>query len=238
MKIVVNHLTRMQKGYVCAAGVDLETGRNVRPVLPNAERLSSKSLACEGGVFDMAMEVDLGTVKPVPQAPELEDHIFYPANSILKRKWKAEEFWQLLNRIAKPRLKDIFGQDLCKIGRDSCGVERGRGQASLGCLILKDTPSIDINQRQGKPDQVRMKISDSEFELDLGVTDIRLYQKDHVTPNHVLISKLVNRFAKSKGIILGMGLTRPFATRNGQTPIHWLQINNIHFLEDPVWRME
>jgi hypothetical protein len=33
MQIVINHLTRMQRGFMCVAGVDLATGRHVRPVL-------------------------------------------------------------------------------------------------------------------------------------------------------------------------------------------------------------
>ena len=33
MRIVVNHLTRMQKGFMCVAGIDLDTRLHVRPVL-------------------------------------------------------------------------------------------------------------------------------------------------------------------------------------------------------------
>ena len=33
MKIVVNHLTRMQPGYICVAGLDFQTNAHVRPVL-------------------------------------------------------------------------------------------------------------------------------------------------------------------------------------------------------------
>jgi len=33
MKIVVNHLTRMKKGYICVAGVMSGTTTHVRPVL-------------------------------------------------------------------------------------------------------------------------------------------------------------------------------------------------------------
>jgi hypothetical protein len=33
MRIVVNHLTRMQPGYICVAGMERQGGRHVRPVL-------------------------------------------------------------------------------------------------------------------------------------------------------------------------------------------------------------
>lgn len=53
MKIAVNHLTRMQPGYICVAGIDLETGSHVRPVLPSG-RLSAALLRRNGGPFDIA----------------------------------------------------------------------------------------------------------------------------------------------------------------------------------------
>src|SRR5260370_42124155 len=50
--LVINHLTRMQQGYICVAGVDLETGRHVRPVL--RRRMGTVNLVRNGGLFDMA----------------------------------------------------------------------------------------------------------------------------------------------------------------------------------------
>ena len=44
MKIVVNHLTRMQLGRICVAGVDMATGKHVRPLLRDV-RLSTQRLA-------------------------------------------------------------------------------------------------------------------------------------------------------------------------------------------------
>jgi len=32
MRLLINHLTRMQAGCICAAGIDLQSGLNVRPV--------------------------------------------------------------------------------------------------------------------------------------------------------------------------------------------------------------
>ena len=34
MKIVVSHLTRMQRGTVCVAGLDVDSGQHVRPIPP------------------------------------------------------------------------------------------------------------------------------------------------------------------------------------------------------------
>ena len=72
MKIVVTHLTRMQRGTVCVAGLDVETGRHVRPVQPMGV-LQSRLTTPRGGPFDMATIVDLGVTRPVPSPPEVED---------------------------------------------------------------------------------------------------------------------------------------------------------------------
>jgi hypothetical protein len=81
MKIVVNHLARMQQGYICVAGVDIETFKHIRPVLPST-RLGTNLLVRNGGPFDMAVVVDLGKLTPNPQRPEIEDHIFSSARQV------------------------------------------------------------------------------------------------------------------------------------------------------------
>lgn len=76
MRTIVNHLTRMQPGYICVAGVDVSNGQNVRPVLRG--RLATDLLVSKGGPFDMAALVELGTVKYCGHAPEIEDYYFDP----------------------------------------------------------------------------------------------------------------------------------------------------------------
>ena len=52
MRIVVNHLTRMQPGYICVAGIDVQDNEHIRPVLGRA-RLTVDLLARNGGAFDV-----------------------------------------------------------------------------------------------------------------------------------------------------------------------------------------
>ena len=59
MRIVVNHLTRMQPSYICVAGIDVQDNEHIRPVL-GRERLTVGLLARNGGAFDMGRLVDLG----------------------------------------------------------------------------------------------------------------------------------------------------------------------------------
>jgi hypothetical protein len=36
--------------------------------------------------------------------------------------------------------------------------------------------------------------------------------------------------------ILSLGLTRPWRKQGDTTERHWLQVNNIHLKDDPLWR--
>src|SRR5216683_4502869 len=124
----------MRAGYICVAGVDLESGQHVRPVLSGAKQLSTTLLARNAGPFEMGVIVDLGTVTPVGQKPEVEDHLFDPSQCTALRVVGPRSFWKLLGEHAKPTLREIFGPDLMKRGASSCAVDVGKGDASLGCF--------------------------------------------------------------------------------------------------------
>ena len=82
-----------------------------------------------------------------------------------------------------------------------------------------------------------MRVTDGELDLDLGVTDIRLYGEDHVTPDRETVNRLAKRLADGTVVVLSMGLTRPFAGSSNFAPVHWLQVNNIHLEDDPIWQL-
>ncbi|HXH09492.1 MAG TPA: hypothetical protein VNP04_06995 [Alphaproteobacteria bacterium] len=82
-----------------------------------------------------------------------------------------------------------------------------------------------------------MVFTDGNLDLDCGVTDIRLYGNDHVTPNTKEVERITKRLKSSAGLILSVGLTRPFAGSPDFPPVHWLQVNNIHLRDDPAWQL-
>ena len=177
MKLAVTHLTRMQRGTVCIAGLDAETGRHVRPVPPMGA-LQSRVTAPRGGAFDMATVVDLGLVRPVPVTPEIEDHEFtwWHARSI--RRLEADPFWPILRCVAKPSLHELFGPALRPIGRAGqrrAVTDQGSGAASLGVLIPHGQLRLTVGAKPDGRQGVRLSLSDGDFALDLGVTDLRLY---------------------------------------------------------------
>ena len=43
------------------------------------------------------------------------------------------------------------------------------------------------------------------------------------------------RIAQGVGVILSVGLTRPWQKAGEEVERHWLQVNNIHLQDNPVW---
>ncbi len=235
MQIIVNHLTRMQEG-MCVGGVIVGTQQHVRPVLKR-ESLETSHLSVHGGPFDIANIVDLGQANPRPQSPHIEDHVFDPERASLRGQATENEFWQLLRDLCKPTLKDIFGDELRRLGGSGCGTDEGCGQASLGCLSPMANPQIYVQEWPGSKPKIRMRFTDGELTPDVSVTDIRLYEADHVTPDVATVERVKQAIAKSAEVILSVGLTRAWSSSSDYPPVHWVQVNNVHLVERPTWRL-
>jgi hypothetical protein len=227
----------MQPGYMCVAGVDVASGAHVRPVVVGG-RLGTDLLACHGGPFDLAVVVDLMITVPVPKPPQVEDHAFKPRNAQAIKAIDPPLFWDMLAHLARPKLSALFGPDLKYLGGGRVGVELEHGSASLGCLRPARAPRLDVRRREGRSAQVRMTVEDGDLRLDLSVTDIRLYGQDHVTPDREAIDRVQQQISRGARILLSVGLTRPFAPSPDATPIHWLQVNNVHVESDPCLRLQ
>lgn len=224
MRIVVNHLTRMGAGYICVAGIDVSNGRHIRLVLSG--RLTTSLLTANGGPFALASLIDLGTVKSCGYPPEVEDHFFNPLNVQVVRTIKHEQFWKLLESAAKKSFTEIFGSAI-KTFHQGCIVDKGVGKASLGCFIPTASPHLYISN-YGK---IRIHVTDGSFSVDLSVTDIRLCETDHRTPKIDLIRQFDARMRKGASVILSIGLARAWKQPGDDKERHWLQVNNIHFMD-------
>jgi hypothetical protein len=239
MKIVVTHLTRMQRGTVCVAGLNLETGHHVRPVQPMGV-LQSRLTAPRGGPFDMATIVDLGTTRPVPSQPEIEDVeiTWWHARAI--DLVAPDLFWETLQFVARPSFRGLFGPALRTVGRSGrrrAVTDLKTGAASLGVLRPFGRPRLTLDRRPDGREVVRMQVWDGEIRLDLSVTDLPLYTDDGGRPNTERVREISARLDRGTPVMLGVGLTRPFAARPSETPVHWLQVNNLHLEDDPAWRL-
>jgi hypothetical protein len=230
MQIIVNHLTRMNPGYICVAGLDLETNAHVRPILAGS-RLTVDLLKRKGGPFDIAVVVDLGNTHPRGSPPETEDHIVDPDELTAAKELAAERFWKILKSVSRKTLKGIFGKKL-QPQRSGCAVDEGTGSASLGCLLPATSPEVFINS-WGK---VRAKINDGIFDLELSVTDLRFYEDDQQTPRAKVVADVQRRIKKGVGVIVSVGLARAFLAKGDTARRHWLQVNNFHLEDNPAWQ--
>lgn len=230
MRIIVNHLTRMQPGYICVAGVDVSSGKHIRPVVGG--RVTRDLLACYGGPFDVATLVDLGPVEPVGHAPEVEDHSFIRSNVRKVNDVAPNNFWNFLKSVAQKQLKDIFGPELQQNGR-TCALPLGTGLASLGCL----KPVGRCHMYRDGFDSLRLQFTDGDLHVSPAVTDIRLYEDDQITPKIPVIVDIQRRISEGVDIILSVGITRAWQKPNDTQERHWLQVNGIHLADDPVWQL-
>lgn len=229
MLIVVNHLTRMEKGYICTAGIDEMSGRHVRPILGGGIRLGINLLAEHGGIFRIGERIELGKTLPKPHPPEVEDHVFNANRAVAIGRLEADDFWKLLSKLARSTLVEIFGPDLQRIGFSSAGTSVGKGIASLGCWTPSVRPVLHLQTRPEHGEEIHLRIHDGAWELDPRVTDIRLYEGDHCTPDAHRVEEMAERLEKAEGIILCLGLTRAWSPPDSnQKRMHWLQVTNIH----------
>lgn len=226
MQIVVSHLTRMNPGYICVAGLDVKSGKHVRPVL--GRRLRAELLRKNGGVFAVGAIVDLGPTSKAAAAPEVEDHQFSVANLKFLRTAKANEFWDAIRGTAEADLAAIFGPSLTSHG-GPCAVDVGTGMASLGCLTLPAGSVLEVDPWN----KIRVRLDDGTFAPSLSVTDIRLYEDDQTTPREKLIATIARRL-KDENVLLSVGLARPWKKPGDTHPRHWLQANNLHLESDPL----
>jgi hypothetical protein len=231
MRILVNHLTRMQPGYFCAAGIDLETGTHVRPVLRRG-RLTTDLLSTNDGPFDIGSVLYLGSTINTGHAPELEDRRFDPAGARWLYDDSADDYWNALEAVTRESLEEIFGPDL-ELWDESGTVDVGEGRASLGCLKPEKQPWMYVDHRG----TVRLVLDYLMPSVDLSVTDLRLYEGDGRTPRRDLVESVQKRLEAGVETILSVGLTRPWRKWNDDAERHWLQLNNIHLKDDPLWQL-
>jgi hypothetical protein len=229
MEIDVNHVTRMQPGYVCIAGLDRGSGRHVRPVLRGV-RLGERLLRQNGGPFEMATRVDLGPTQPAGAPPETEDWAFDPRFARVIEAIDPDEFWRSVRSVAASYLVDLFGEDLKPQGH-TFAVDIGRGSASLGCLApARASLYVDVRGT------LRIALDDARMQPILPVTDLRFYERDFRTVRRDAVRGHAERLRRGVPVILSVGLTRPWQRPGDAVARHWLQVNNLHLEDDPAWQ--
>jgi hypothetical protein len=227
MQIIVNHLTRMQDGYICVAGVEMTTGKHIRPVVQH--RMPRTLLLRQGGPFDIGAVVELGPTIPVGKPPSMEDYSFNPKYAHRICDATPNFFWRLLERVARDSLAAIFGAGLERHGRTFV-VAAHTGSASLGVL----RPAMLAFDRDPASGKLRLRLSDGGEPVSLSVTDLRLYEADQQTPRWAMVEDLTARLQQGTPALVSLGLTRPYRALGDTAHLHYLQANNIHLADYPL----
>jgi hypothetical protein len=227
VRILITDLTRMAQGYICVAGIDVETGRRVRPVI--GERLPANLVSTRGGPFDVRRVVDLGGCRPEGVPPEVEDVRFDPATAKHVQTITGAAFFSRLQTVAMDGLA-AFGPSLVPMGNNGRATPERVGLRSLVITWAKVPFRVYVSSRG----TLRVRLAD---DLDLSVTDIRLYQDDFQTPDPVKVRWLNGQLARGGEVYLSYGLSRPFRRSADDRPHHWLQLNNIHLEVAPDWQL-
>jgi hypothetical protein len=220
MRIVVDHLTRMSGERICVAGLEIDTGKHIRPV--TAGGVNRRLLLRHGGPFDVGRIVDLGPVTPVPHPPEFEDFRFDPAKARDGGPMPWSDFWDLLKTVSAPTLPDIFGPALERRGH-TFATEAGKGKASLGCLRVPSHLVPHLAFPFG-----RLRISLPAEDADVAVTDLRCFERDGRSIRNKVVDQLNTGMRPGREVLLAVGLANKFAVPGDTVERHWLQVNNIY----------
>lgn len=233
MPFVVTQLTRMRDGHVCIAGIDPDTGRHVRPVLPDHQRFPAAVLSRNGGPYELGALVDLGLTRPQVNRPEIEDLVLLGQPTRIGE-LTPQDFWTLIDNAAHFTLNGIFGEAFGRRAKQACGTPEGQGDASLGVLRPERPVTLHMDERDGRV-TIRARVP---FDLEctrVPVTDVRLYEADCVTPSRVRVERMSAMLGAGAPVLLAMGLSRPYAFDGGEAS-HWLQVNGIFVDNGHLWR--
>jgi hypothetical protein len=229
MRLVVNHLTRMDAPRICIAGIDPDGDRHVRLTTDRRHPLTRELLAGEGGPFALGAMLELGELASDPDPPETEDHLFEPERAHVLGRVSPSRYLELLNEHARHSIREIFGTELMRHGWNYA-TDKGCGTASLGVLRLRRKPDLEVD-RYGK---LRLRLNDENKPAYLPVTDVRFVDADHKTIKGDLAADVRERMRRGAGVLLMLGLARAFLKPGDDRERHWLQVNGICMSDRPL----
>lgn len=229
MEIALNHVTRMRHPRICIAGVDLRSGRHVRPTTAMSEPLTRGLLTVEGGFVEVGAVVDIGDAQPKPVIPEVEDRWCDLRAIAPVRRLGGGEYLELLDRIADDDLEEVFGEDLYRPSRWRYATDLGYGSASLGVLRVHRRPEISIDRY----DRPTLRLNDPELPAYVRVTDVRFFEEDQMRVRADVIEDVGRRLDRGVEAFVMVGLSRAMRGRDGHTR-HWLQVNGVCLVDRPL----
>lgn len=231
-KIVVTDLTRMQDRRVCVAGYD-EHGACIRPVLP-PPGIQESSLYADGcpAVFPFAI-VEYDLIKPTPQPPHTEDHLFDPSAVRGCGRLHRSECRDFLFQQRFASVEAIFAQPI----HVDAGyyLENGTGIRSLGTIRLESPLTVLFDEDANHNLRPRIAFVDVTGAVyRLAVTDLvwRYFADSMHTSQQFTTSKVAAQLQSTlqdKEVFLRIGLARGWSQHPDRC---YLQVTGIHTFPD------
>ena len=233
MQVLITEVTRMERGYICVAGINRGTGSRVRPVLSGGARIPLTWVSSLGGLIDNKRVLEIGDGPRVGKSPEVEDVLTSSTQLRLVTRLSDEEFLTALRGTSHLDARSAFGPELKQHvnGHNYVSAE-GTGTLSLA---IQANPRDTVEVFLTNFGRIRARWRDG---MELSVTDLRLYQPDGSTPNEERVATLSKALKDGPGFV-AFGLTRAMSLPRSGDPstYHWLQVNAIHVPVSLQWSL-
>jgi Dual OB-containing domain len=220
----------MREMRICVAGVEVGTEQHLRPVVAKPERLGRDLLHESGGPFELGAVVELGEVRPQPDPPAIEDHLFQPQRARRLGRLDGDRYLELLERISHRNLRNAFGPELKRRGERKYATDLGQGERTLACVKLRGPLALEIDSF-GK---LSLRFEEAGRPANAPLTDLRFFEPDQDTIRHRTVDDVSARLRGDVDVWVMFGLARAWQASNDDAERHWLQVNGLCLGDRPL----
>lgn len=215
---------------ICVAGIEHQAKRHLRPVTDRDHRMGRDLLSESGGPFELGAVVELGAIRPHPDPPAIEDHLFQPERVHRSGSLDPDAYLELIDSVSQRSLRNAFGPDLKRRGEHKYATDAGHGERSLACVRLRGPLALEIDAF-GKP---QLRFESAARTAYAPVNDLRLYGEDQSALRYDLIDDVSARLRRGVGAWVMFGLGRAWQATNDDAKRHWLQVNGLCLEDRPL----
>lgn len=221
MKIVVTDLTRFKNPDIrCVAGVDLNSGRCIRPMPYLPSELCRKLKMLPGAILEGKFSPIAGTKPPHVEDMAYSDLKFLgPASS--------SDFRLALMH---GRVDSIEKGFAIALGGNRCIPNTHTPPGSLITIAVSPDSISVVRDKYG----LKVHVTDQTGNTYryMPITDLGFYEyAEDKTKTSADIAKLNNFVRSQKEVFVRVGLSRPYTAPDGRSG-HWIQANGIYTFPD------
>ncbi len=228
MELLITDLTYMKNG-ICVAGLDINTGKNIRPVL-NFEHIRQE-YAKEKNITPCAIVKFNVFQRENLKKPHIEDVIFVSEDTEFVRFVTQKEWIGYLDKHSSNSLNSAFNN--CIIGNK--GIPPLSDCCSLAILKIEDIKVNFFDNDAGAALPFKCRISlycDANY-YNLPVTDLQfidycIERFDKGDSRRTVKTEIERVINESGYIYLKIGLTRPFKKAVDAEELCYLQVNGVY----------